>query len=40
MSAGVSLLAAAIMRSVVKWEEVAVVADGGFRKTGRWLLAE
>ena len=40
MSAGVSLLAAVIMRSVVKWVEVAVVADGGFRKTGRWLLAE
>ena len=40
MSAGVSLLAAVIMRSAAKWEEVAVVADGGFRKTGRWLLAE
>ena len=40
MSAGVSLLAAAIVRSVGKWEEAAVVADGGLRKTGQWLLAE
>ncbi len=39
MSAGVSLLVAAILRSVGKWAEAVVVADGGLRKTGRWLLA-
>ena len=40
MSARVSLLAAVVVRFVVKWEEAAVVANGGFRMTGRELLAE
>ena len=35
-----SLLAAAIKRSVGRWEEAAAVVNGGLRKTGRWLLAE
>ena len=39
MSVGVSLLAA-IVRSVGKWAEAVVVAGGGLRKTGQWLLAE